>query len=256
MPGCIPIQTKTHALVQHFSKYLACLQAFYRFLSPKVPQNSYFIVASVKSGWSCDHVWSNSEFLKCLHFHLPSGKLKWQWKLINVLNRKIHLHSTRGPCSLFAHRTKRVSHSPMLPPCPPLIKKKANPSCAIGWFQPSHLKNMIVTIGSFPPISGMKIPKIFESPPPRNLEKNGTPGPASSSAVASFLPAASDAKRANFLKMPCSAGRRWGPVGGAWFHHQPTTRWVISVLRDFVLKKNSISATINYQHFAKTIDQQ
>ena len=242
---------------------LSVLASFLSLLIPQSPKKSYFILASVKSGWSCDHVWSTSEFLKCLHYHLASDKLKWQWKLVHVLNRKIHLHSICGPCSpcsipycTMTHRTKkRVSHTPMLPTFPPhpLIKRK---QILVGWFQPTHLKNMIVTIGSFPQFPGWKFQKSLSCYHPEiSREKNGTPGPASSSAVASFLPAASDAKRANFLKIPCSAGRRWGPVGGAWFHHQPPPGEWYLLLGICFQKKTSIYA-INYQHFANTIGQQ
>ena len=33
--------------------------------------------------------------------------------------------------------------------------------------EPTHLKNMLVKLGSSSPIFGVKIPKIFELPPPK-----------------------------------------------------------------------------------------
>ena len=36
------------------------------------------------------------------------------------------------------------------------------------WFFSTHLKNMLVKMGSSSPIFGVKIPKIFELPPPRS----------------------------------------------------------------------------------------
>ena len=39
------------------------------------------------------------------------------------------------------------------------------------WFFPTHLKNMLVKLGSSSPIFGVKIPKIFELPPSSILSK-------------------------------------------------------------------------------------